>query len=324
MAYNPFFGYSPNPIANERYVARPDVGEAKITAAHLAQDDRRIDTALWLPLLSVMPSWQRGAQGIGDCVSWGNELCATMLMAISHYKGIGLWETTAATEAIYGGSRVEANGGSLGGYNDGSYGGAAAAWLTKWGVLLRKDYSSVTGNSDHNLTKYSSSRAKEWGNYGCGGPKDARGEGPLDKVARKMPIVRATLVTDPMLAAMAIQNGYPIATCSGIGYGSMQRNSDGICRISGHWAHCMMWGGVRWRGGAPQFRNFQSWGKSCSGPDPGIVHQAVSDCSWWITTDDAEAHLRGRDTFILSDLAGMPIQKLPILDMVAHWKPGGK
>lgn len=318
MAFSPFFGYTPNPVATEQYVAQPDVGESPITCRHFADDDRKVDTGLWIPLRKIKPSWRRGAQGIGDCVSWGHELCATMLMAIQHLKGMGTFEAEAATEPIYGGGRADAQG-SRGGWSDGSWGSAAVKWLTKWGVLLRKDYSKETGNPEHDLTTYSSSKAKQWGNYGCGGSQDALGEGPLDKVARRMPIVRATLVTDVMQAAIALQNGYPISVCSGVGYGGMRRNSEGIVRRSGSWNHCMMLGGVRWRRNEPQFRQFQSWGSSASGPDPDINDEAVSACSWWCVAEDIESQLRGRDSYILADVHGMPLQELPYVEMGKHW-----
>lgn len=308
------FGYVPNREGTKRLIESLPV---RTIGLHVAEPK---DTMLWLPLLAILPTWARGAQAIGDCVSWGWELCCTMTLAIQAKLGTSEFITEAATESIYGGSRVEADGGRLGGYSDGSYGGAAAKWMRDWGCVLRLDYSKETGIAEHDLTRYSGDKAKAWGNFGCGGKDDAgRADGKLDLIAKKYP---ATVVpirnTDE--AAAAIQNGYPIAVCSGVGFGQMKRNAEGVVRASGRWSHCMMFGGVRWVGGNPQFRLFQSWGKSASGPDPGIEHQAVSDCSWWISEGDAQRILDADDSFAISFLDGFPPQRIDWADAASGWK----
>jgi hypothetical protein len=62
--------------------------------------------------------------------------------------------------------------------------------------------------------------------------------------------------------------------------------------------------------GEPQFRQFQSWGRSCSGPDPGVEHAAVSHCSWWTTAEDAARQLRQGDSFALAGLEGWEAPRL--------------
>lgn len=307
--YDEHFGYTPDPPATSLFVGslpEPTLAHTAIMAGPMA----RKDVFLWVYLLAVCPTWRRGAQGIGDCVSWGAELVATMLMAIGAALRGESWEGEAATEPIYGGSRVEANGGRLAGYSDGSYGAAAAKWLRNWGVILRADYSAITGNPEHDLRRYDKDKAKRWGNFGCGGAKDARGEGPLDVVARKHPVKSTSLVQNAEQADAAIQSGYPISVASNIGFGNMRRNADGVVRASGTWNHQMMIAGVRWLRGQRQFRLFQSWGKSASGPDPGINDQAISDCSWWITEEDANRIFRQGDSFAFSDLQGFPPRAL--------------
>ena len=318
--YQQFFGRIENKDAADRLASK--IGESHIRCRHLGDArQEKVDIGLWLPLKKVLPGWTRGQQLIGDCVGWGGELACTMLMALKHVKGMGSFIAQAATEALYAGSRVEAgNDGRPAGYRDGSYGAALVEWLTGWGVLVRKDYSEITGDPSHDLRVYSGDRAKDWGNYGCGGRRDARGDGPLDKIAREMPVVDAVRVTDVMSAAYALQNGYPIVVCSNVGYEGMRRNSDGVVRRNGTWYHCMMFGGVRWRNGSPFLRQFQSWGpESCSGPDPGINDDSISGCSWWTTPEDAEAQLRQGDSYILSDIEGMPLQKLPTAEMAGAW-----
>lgn len=249
------------------------------------------------------------ANGIigANCVSWGAELAVTMLMAIQHKAGTSTFIEEAATEAIYGGGRVEANGGRLGGWSDGSWGSAAASWLNKWGVLLRQDYSKDTGVAEHDLRVYSSRKAKDWGNYGCGGKNDdGRADGLLDKVARQFPVKAVTKIRDTDHAAGLLESGYPITIASGAGFGSMARDSDGVVRRRGSWAHQMMIGGVRYKDGKPQFRIFQSWGSSCSGPDPGVNSPAVSACSWWATTSDAQSIFNEGDSWAFADIVGFP------------------
>lgn len=307
--YEELFGYVADVAETEDFIESLRMPRLYQAGEIMRSEKKNVN--LWVPLLEVHPSWKRGAQGIGDCVSWGAELAMTMLLAIQAKQGISEWITEAATEPIYGGGRVEANGGRLGGYSDGSYGAAAAKWLENWGTLLRLDYSQETGISEHNLSRYSKSKAKEWGNYGCGGKEDAgRDDGKLDTIARKYPCRQVTLVKTVDELAAAIMNGYPVTVASNIGYGRMKRNGDGVCRISGNWAHQMMFGGIRWVNGKPQFRLFQSWGKSCSGPDPGIDNEVISHCSWWITASDAARMLRANDSWAFSNLEGFPPQKL--------------
>lgn len=317
------FGNEPDPAETEEFVATLERPRLATHCSHLMKSTEKQDVMLIDKLFDFEPDWIRGAQGIGDCVSWGWELGDTIWMAIASYLGLMEWQGTAATESIYGGCRVEAAGGRLGGYRDGAFGGYAAKWHTNWGVLLRKDYSQETGIPEHNLTKYSSKKAKAWGNFGCGGKDDAgREDGKLDKLAKLFPAIGVTRVlhTDELDAAM--RNGYPVPTCSGVGYGNMKRNSDGVVRASGRWPHCMLFAGVRWVKGRRQFRQFQSWGRSCSGPDPGITIPAISWCSWWTTEEDAQRQLNARDSFAIGGINGFPEQKLDWAEAALSWNWG--
>lgn len=208
-----------------------------------------------------------GGFAVENCVSWGAELAATMLMAIDALAGIGDWIEEAATEAIYGGCRVEALGKTRGGRNDGAFGYAAAKWLKGWGVVLRRNYAEQTGNRDHDLTKYDARKAKEWGDYGCGGSRD---QGKLDEVARLHPVKEIAQVKQVEEAIGCLYNGYPFTIASMAGFGDMRRDAEGLCRWVNQWAHQMMVAALRWRKGKPQFRVFQSWGDCVSGEDPGI------------------------------------------------------
>lgn len=272
---------------------------------------------LYEPLLRLSPNWKRGRQGIGDCVSWGWELICTILSGIQIVilKRPELWRGEFATEAIYGGSRVEANGGQLGGYSDGSYGGAAAKWITKWGGLLRVDYSVTTGIAEHDLRVYDSEKAKAWGNFGCGGKGESRGDGKLDLIAREHPVKSAARVLDFDAAALAIVNGYPIAVCSGYGFG--RRGKSGFLSRQGSWSHCMAFIGVRFDD--PALLLVNSWGPSWGMNDPHWpenIPPAIRVCSGWVRRADVTGMLRGGDSYAVSDYAGFVRRPLT-------WENGG-
>jgi hypothetical protein len=243
-----------------------EVGSIRQVARGLIGGERK-DAYLFLPLLACKPNWRRGAQGLGDCGSWGTELAATLLMAVDGVAGTGSWIEEAATEPIYGGGRVEVLGKSRGGRSDGMMGYAAAKWLKEFGVLLRTDYSKETGNREHDLRKYDAKKAKEWGDYGCGGSAD---KGKLDAVARLHPVEHIAQVKTVEEAIAALSNYYPVTIASMAGFGDMKRDSNGLCKWVNQWAHLMCLIALRWRNGKPEFRVGQSWGDSCSGPDPGI------------------------------------------------------
>lgn len=206
-----------------------------------------------------------------NCVSFGMELAATTLMAIESIQGKMQWIEEAATEPIYGGSRVEIWGKRTDSWQDGSTGHGAAQWVKKYGLLLRLDYTDKTPggkNSEYDLRKYSGDKAKQWGYYGCGGQQD---NGRLDALAKVHPIKNVTQVQTIEECIAALTNAYPVTIASMAGFGDMRRDANGLCYWVGSWAHQMCTLGLRWRNGNPEFRIFQSWGDSCSGPDPGIA-----------------------------------------------------
>ena len=238
-------------------------------------------------------------------------------MALMHVKGTGRFIAPAATEPAYGGCRVEALGKKRGGLQDGAFGAACAKWGRDWGVILRVDMSEITGNPDHDLRVYDADKAKAWGDWGCGGQND---NNLLDGAAREMPVQHVVGVTDVMEAAVAVVNGYPLSIASMVGFGRMIRDQHGIVRSSGTWPHQMEIGGVRWRGGEPQFRCFQSWGpKVATGPDPGILHPAISGCSWWVVAEDMAHILKTGDCWVHGDIAGLPRQRIELTRPMSHW-----
>lgn len=314
-------GYRPNPEGTQEFLRTLDEPLFRDAGKDLIrnrgpppEDGARASepVLLYRALYRVQPTWIVGRQGIGDCVSWGWAHAADILLAVDVTLGRSAEWHAAATEAIYGGSRVEARGRTSGGWSDGSYGGAAAKWVSQWGIVFRQEYPSF----GHDLTKYSADRAKQWGNYGCGGRGD---DGRFDAEAKRHAIKTVALVTNFAEAAAAIENGYPIPVCSGQGFSST-RDKDGFCKASGSWAHCMCFIGVRYdREGllclnswGPNWVKGPKWptGEGYDPNSPRGPPAAQPDGSFWVERSVVDRMLRGRDSFAVSNYQGFPARKL--------------
>lgn len=305
------FGYDPNPRGTEEFIRslpKPTIRDAGPDLFRHGKDDRPLllYRALYEAYSAANPgqAWKVGAQGIGDCVSWGWAHGADIHLAVMWCLGDSAEWHPAATEAIYGGSRVEARGVSFGGWGDGSYGGAAAKWVRDWGILFRREYPEL----GFDLSTYSASRAKDWGAYGAGGKDD---DGKADVVAKKHPIREVALVTNFEEAARAIEAGYPIPVCSGQGFAST-RDKDGFARASGSWAHCMCFIGVRYD--RPGLLCLNSWGTSwVAGPK---WPEDMPEGSFWVDKATVDRMLSGRDSFAVSGYKGFPYRDLKHGDWV--------
>lgn len=293
------FGYVPHPEETSEFVASLPTPTIRDADPNIFRGDK-VDTFLYRALAKSYKEtygveWVPHNQGIGDCVSHGWGLAIDISLAIDYDIGKVDEFKECSTEAIYGGSRVEARGAKFGGWSDGSYGGAAAKWVVKskniGGVIFREIY------GDLDLRKYNSSLAKNWGNYGCGGQND---NGELDLIARQHPVLDVTLVRNFEEAAAAIQNGYPIAVCSGQGFSS-SRDSDGFARASGSWSHCMAFVGVRF-GERPGLLCQNSWGSRWIDGPKWPADQP--DGSFWVDADTATRMLKGGDSFAISGVEG--------------------
>lgn len=296
----PYFGRIPDERYRDHFVANLGIQHIPKRMTRQLQVGREV--RLFSAKNIVDSSWRREAQGIGDCVSWGAELACTCLLWNMAANGEISFPGRVATESIYGGCRVEVHGGPQMGYDsDGAAGSWAADWVAKWGVLLRQDYSAITGNKEHNLNKYSAKKAKDWGYYGCGGQSD-RDE--LDEIARKYPVQDVTLVRNFEEAAAAISAGCPVTVASGVGFEG-DRDERGFIRRNGSWPHQMVYLGVGWtEAGDGYLYQFNSWGDSASGPYPDVDDKAVQACSWRTYQEDVDRQLREQDSFAFSSIKG--------------------
>lgn len=311
-----YFGYQPDRVASQQFVATLPARDLRTMAPGLF--GREKSTVLLYRALNDAHlahkgrPFKVGRQGIGDCVSWGWKHGVDIHLAVMWKVGDSAEWREAATESIYGGSRVEAQGRSSGGWGDGSYGAAAAKWVRDWGVTFRKPYNDF----GFDLTTYSADRAKQWGNYGNGGSGDA---GKFDAEAKRHPVRNVALVKTFDEAAAAIASGYPVPVCSGQGFAST-RDANGFARAAGSWAHCMCFIGVRFDPDGLLCLN--SWGPDwIDGPKWPVDAQGGSDMpdgSFWVARSTAENMLRGADSFAVSGYEGFPYRDLKHGDWVEY------
>lgn len=302
------YGYTPDAVATQRFLSELDRPMFSDAGRECVAKSKKRDTFLYRSAQAVHrklygKEWVVVRQTIGDCVSHGWAHGAWISACVAYELGeLSEPPPLVASEPIYGGSRVEARGKTGGGgYRDGSYGGAAAKWLRDWGVHFRQRYPQHDGG--HDLTTYSGSLAKDWGNFGCGGAND---NGVFDRVAKRHPMRHVALVTTFEEAAAAIESGYCVPVCSSYGFSS-QRDSDGFCRRQGTWLHCMNFCAVRY-GKRPGLLCLNSWGESwCVGPR---WPDDQPNGSFWVDAETATGMLAGRDSFAVGGIDGFRYRDL--------------
>jgi hypothetical protein len=290
----PMFGYSPDRDGTDHFLAslaKPTLAQA---GPDLALDETR-DVFLGSYLLQCDPGWKRGAQKIGSCVGWGWALSCDILAACDiHFRSEAeVYGGRVLEASVYAFSRVEVRGQkNLGG--DGSYGGAAAKAVTKFGTL----HYGIDYGGDR-FTDNSGVREKEWGRDGV--------PDRLEKYAANHKVSSVALVTDFEQAAKAIQNGYPVAVCSMQGFSMTQR--EGYLTPMGTWAHCMMFAGVRWKP-YPSLLCVNSWGDCYSGDVDKALPVQFQRSAGWVRAETCTRMLKGEDSFALSGYSGFAPRKL--------------
>lgn len=309
-----FFGWEPDPVASEAILADSQVPvwtmgpeQEDLLGVGEAWDSQKPPIILFDALLKYIPEWKRGAQGIGDCVGWGNELAASLSASVDAHTGAN-WDITVPFSpiSIYAGSRVEARGRSTGGWSDGSFGSAAAKWLSTWGALEAKNWSTETGNPDHDLTRYTGDKSKNWGHWGNGGQQD---KGTLDEVAKRYKAAEGRQTMTFSQAAKLIESGYGIAVCSNVGL-SDNRDNDGFVKRSGIWYHCMCFSGVRYD--RPGLLCTNSWGNSWGLKNfwPRAYSPEVAKCSAWLDAALCDHMLGQGDSYAIIGIQGLKRRKI--------------
>lgn len=294
-AFLPMFGYTPNREGTDAFLASLAAPTLMQAGPDLQLDEGR-DVNLGTYLLKVDPSWRRASQPIGSCVGYGWSLSCDILAAcdVAMRNEPESYGGRVFEASVYGFSRVEVRGQkNLGG--DGSYGGAAAKAVTKYGTL---HYGQDYGGKKFLAT--SGTIERQWGRDGV--PDE------LEPFAAKHKVSQVTLARDFNEAAKAIQNGYPVAVCSNQGFSMTLR--DGYLTPAGSWAHCQMFAAVRWKP-RPALLCVNSWGNCYSGSVDKDLPEAFQKSAGWVTADVCTHMLSGEDSFALAGYQGFAPRKLP-------------
>lgn len=236
-------------------------------------------------------------QKLGDCTGQSAALGVDILTAVEIVvkKQPERWVAKAATEPIYGGSRVE-----IGDYTngEGSTGHWVAEWLSQYGVLLRQSYPG-----DWDFSHYSPATARQFGKEGC--PDE------LELLAKLHPVNKAAICTSYDELCDCIYNGFPVMVCSGVGFGQSSsewvRDSEGFLTRSGRWMHAMLFAGYDDEYRRPGALCFNSWGDFVAGPTRGPQPRGT----FWIDADTVDVMLRAGDSFAFSDYTGFPSKIIP-------------
>lgn len=287
---------------------RPDVAEEAVpevlrhlpepyfrgTPAFRATAEDAGDIFLWEAARQVtgdlLPPRDQG--GVGSCVSFGTASAIEHLECIQIILGNLEEFRPLAQEVIYGGSRVQIGKGRIRG--DGSVGAWAAQFVRDYGVVARGSYPG------YDLLAYSESLCRSMGSKGC--------PSALEPIAKQTPVRAITLIQTVDEAKKALQNGYPIAVCSGQGF-SAERDADGFAKPNKRWAHCMCVLG--WQGGKrPGFYILNSWGLSYHKGPVGAGNP--SPAGFWADEAVVGRMFAQKDSWAFSDLKGFPARKI-------HW-----
>lgn len=315
------FGYKPDPAGTAEFLASLDRPNFREAGAECLANAKPVDAYLYRYADRASRArygkpfgpWNQGQAG--TCVSFG--------WGMGSYVGQSVdWSTgkvehppkLVATEPIYGGSRTAARlpPVSFAGFSDGSYGGAAARWVSglkngTGGILFREQY----GQTD--LSDYSIDRSRQWGAYGV--PPE------LARKANEHKAKAVALVDSWDSLVAAVGSGYCVPICSNVGFAATKtRDADGFLPRGGTWGHCMCVIATKFAAnsganGEPPMKSprdgaliINSWGATwCNG---GKHPSDQPDGSFWATRADIESILKQGDSFAIGGVDGFAYRKL--------------
>jgi hypothetical protein len=288
-----YMGWVDDPAAREIWMEEND-------SPYLNKFDEEIrgtgsgKIALLFPFLEKLQnrSFISHVQDTGDCVSHGFGLGVDLLTAIQIVKRDSpqRWVAEAATEVIYGGSRIqiskEVHGMRMPG--EGSLGLHTGEFVKKYGILLRQKYLT------YDFTKYSGTMADRLGRSGL--PKE------LQLLCKVHPVGCAAVVNSYEEVRDCIYNGYPVPICSNQGF-STKRDQEGFLSPRGSWNHCMCIIGIDDNPKRPGCLIQNSWPLSwVSGPK----RLGMPDGSFWADASVIDRMAKQGDTVAISAYAGYP------------------
>ena len=303
MAFEPLFGYAPDPAGTAAFLAslpRPMLAQA---GPDLTLEEGR-DVFLGTALLACESGWRRGSQEVGSCCGWGWGLAVDVLAACDvHLRGEAeVWGGQVLAASIYGFSRVEVRGSRNTG-GDGSYGGACAKAVTKYGTLhVGVDYAGTM------FTDQGGARERAWGRDGV--PDE------LEPFAAKHKVADVALISTFEDCARALQSGYPSAITGMLGF-SMTLTNGYMRKSRQPWPHCQMAIGLRWKPD-PAILVANSWGDCYDGTYDTNLPSAFQRSAGWVRAEDFNELIGpGQDSFALSGYSGFAPRDVP-----ADWLKG--
>jgi len=307
------FGYQPDPAGVKEFLGALEHPLFSGAAPEVMRNAKGRDTFLYRAADRAhrevygtpFKLWDQG--DAGTCVSFGWGLGIYLGAAVDWTQGeLAKPPLLVSTENIYGGSRT------LGrlppvkaaGYVDGSYGAAAARYVKglkngRGGILFREKYGDV------DLTQYSISLSRQWGNSGV---PDALAVTANAHTAREVALCDSW---DSLCAAL--ENGLCVPVCSDVGFeGSGRvRDADGFLKRGGNWGHCLCVIGVRYakngssRDGVLVANSwYPAWVKGPRWPAD------MPEGSFWCSRQDIEAILRQGDSFVVGGVNGFAARDL--------------
>lgn len=308
------FGYTPDPEGTQAFLATLDKPFFAQAGADAMDKAKGVDTFLYRQMdkshrARYGKPFVVGRQAIGDCVSWGAMHAVYCQDSVAWSLGkLPDPPLMPASEALYGGARVEARGkpgdGSqpYGGWSDGATGFGAAKFLRDFGVVYREPVNGI------DLTNYSGERAKQWGAYGCGGQGD---KGVMDGIAKKHPCKHVVAVRTWDELASAIESGYPVTLASSQGFSS-HLGPSGIAEASGTWMHQMCAIGIRHKkNGSPDdlVCILNSWGNRWQSGLENKYPDDQPEGSFWARRSVVESRML-EDAWAIGDTDGFRYRDL--------------
>jgi hypothetical protein len=240
--------------------------------------------------LEKMPARNQGS--IGSCVGHGTATSADVTTAVEIVlKGEAEeWFAPVAADAMYGASRQIAN--QLGSW-EGSNGSWAAKAITDYGTLHMTKYGDV------DLTTYRVDQCRQFQRKGLSAELKAK--------AAEHKMGAAAPVRSAEEARQALVNGYGINVCSNQGF-SGRRDSDGVMKAQGSWAHSMAIIAYLEVNGRKLFKVQNSWGAQWgSGPQvPDDSPDGSFNAEWSVI----DRMCRGGDTYCYSAFDGFERRSL--------------
>lgn len=218
--------------------------------------------------------FQTQYQPRGTCVSRGAKRIVDLCQALAIRFGSAFTFDYASHAYIYGTCRM--HGGQLNN-RDGAMGAWAAWSVANDGNLRNSDVSDDDNKDD---------LAVNWGARGV--PSEIRIKGKIHLVKKVVPIRSYAEARDWIASGIG-----GVTVASDVGYEG-ERDTNGVVRRRGSWAHQMCYTDQREDSVMKALLQNQSWGNQPGGPKGSIE---IPDGTFWAIQEDVERQIAEKDTF---------------------------